>query len=100
MREQDPTNEFETERYYQWQFASLKANGHALIVRNFEADLGRVTDLWTYDGKPKHEGYIQNDYGYGCDVNQLVNGRYQRLNEKPLVYEAAELLLKRTVGLE
>ncbi len=99
--EREPVTDEEVSRYYQWQFASIKAGATEFVVRNFDADFGRVHDLYKYTGKVQLLGYVHQEYDWGCTAYQAVGRTNLSLNKEPLSLEdAKDKLMEITDGVQ
>ncbi len=93
--EQDPTTDQQVSDYYHDIFQSIKDGNQEFVIRNFDADFGRVYDLYSYAGKVTHHGYVHQEYGYGCTA--YTSDPPKPLNREPLHLEHAKLLLKESI---
>lgn len=85
--------------YYHDCLTKIMAGETVWMQRNFDSDFGRVVDLY-HDNK--HIGFIEEEYGYGCDVYEIQGSRtddsleYISLTQYPVdLEESSQILLAR-----
>ena len=76
-------------------FQAIKDGATEYVVRNFDADHGRVYDLYSYiGGRVVNHGMVHEEYGYGSTAYRTdEHNKSIPLNDKALYVEHAKLLL-------